>query len=160
MLARLKQEVDAACERGEPEVRLQIIRVTEAAGISLRGTTTRLEKDLNISGAEVVSLFNRLCREEYVLADFAKSGGVEQTVVLHSLSTKGLIEIGDLPDPQQRFLMGLEAAIRMIRDDQSLAPEEKKRKIDWLEEGKFIIRTSGVEVAKALWRGDLPLMGG
>lgn len=52
--------------------------------------------------------------------------------------------------------MGLEAAIRAIREDERISKEKKRRGIDWLEEGKQIGRPLTIEVIKAIWRGDLP----
>jgi hypothetical protein len=45
--------------------------------------------------------------------------------------------------------MVVEIAIQMVRDDTNLNPEEKKRKIDWLEEEKFVVWIFGVEMVKA-----------
>ena len=77
-------------------------------------------------------------------------------IVPRSLTEKGLVAIGEMPDPQERLALILDAAIRAVQRDASLAPEEKKRRIDWFEEAKFVVRTFGVEVAKAVWKGDLP----
>jgi hypothetical protein len=73
-----------------------------------------------------------------------------------SLTEKGLVAIGEMPNPQERLILGLQAATSAVEKDRSLSPADKKRKIDWLEEGKFVVRTLGVEVARAVWRGDLP----
>lgn len=73
-----------------------------------------------------------------------------------TLRIGGLAQIGELSDPQERFLLGLEAAIQAIREDDRIPEEEKRRGIDWLEEGKQIGRPLTIEVIKAIWRGDLP----
>jgi hypothetical protein len=77
---------------------------------------------------------------------------------VRGLADKGLIEIGELPDPRERLILGLDAAMRSIQRDPTLTDEEKKRRIDWFEEAKIMVRTLGVETVKAIWRGDLPLM--
>jgi hypothetical protein len=62
---------------------------------------------------------------------------------------------------QVRILPGpllLDATIQAVQRDTSLGPVEKKQLIDWSEEAKFVVRTLGVEAAKAVWRGDLPPM--
>ena len=71
------------------------------------------------------------------------------------ITEAGLRKIGALPDPQQQFMEGLEAAIQALREDDTLTHAEKKRSIDWLEEGKLLARTLTSESIKAIVRGDL-----
>ena len=52
----------------------------------------------------------------------------------------------------------LEAAIRAVQRDNSLDEAAKKRRVDWFEELKIVVRTFGIEGAKAVLRGDTPPM--
>jgi hypothetical protein len=78
--------------------------------------------------------------------------------VLDNLETRGYELIGELPNPQERLALVLDATIQAVRRESELDPQERKPLIDWLEEVKFVIRISGVEVAKTVLRGDLPSM--
>jgi hypothetical protein len=72
------------------------------------------------------------------------------------LETRGYELIGELPDPQERIVVILEGAIRAVQRDDRLDDAEKKKRVDLLEEAKWVVRTFAIEVAKAVWRGDLP----
>jgi hypothetical protein len=71
------------------------------------------------------------------------------------LTEKGLREIGELPDPREELLLGLEAAIASLGEDPRLSEEEKRQKIDWLQQIVDAGRDLTVEGIKALWRGDI-----
>ncbi len=79
-------------------------------------------------------------------------------VFVRGLHAKGLRSIGELPDPQESFAAGLEAAIRAIREDDGIPGPEQERRIDVLEEAKQIGRPLTVDIIKAIFRGDLPFM--
>ena len=65
---------------------------------------------------------------------------------------------GDMLLAQERLALILEAAIRAVQKDDSLDKDEKKKRIDWFEEAKIVVRTFGIEGAKAVLRGDIPPM--
>lgn len=79
-------------------------------------------------------------------------------IVPQSLTDKGLIALGEMPDPQERFIVGLEAAIRAIREDGQMEEPEKKRRIDVLEEAKQIGRPLAVDIIKGILKGDFPIL--
>jgi hypothetical protein len=79
-------------------------------------------------------------------------------LVPQSLTEKGLLTIGEMPDPQERIILGVEAAMRSIQRDPTMDAAEKQQKIDWLEEFKHVVRSLTVETAKAVLRGNLPPM--
>ncbi len=117
-----------------------------------------LANELGLGGGETVGLFRWAESEGYIRPNYG-GGNRNAEVVLASLDHlegKGYELIGELPDPRERLALVLEAASRAVRKDESLDPKEKQRRIDWLEEAKFVVRTFGVEVAKAVWRGDIP----
>jgi hypothetical protein len=77
-------------------------------------------------------------------------------VVPQSLTERGLLTIGEMPDPQERLALIMDAAIRAVDRDERLDKDEKKKRIDWFEELKIVVRTFGIEGAKAVLRGELP----
>ncbi len=157
MLDRLNQELVETHAQGEVEVRLRLVYGPPQSGVHVHRTGADIAQDVGINGAEAVSLNSRLDADGYINISWDRHpGATMRSVVLEHLTDRGLIEIGELPDPQQRFFMGLEAAIRAIREDDRLSQEEKKRGIDWLEEGKQISRPIAIEVIKAIFRGELP----
>jgi hypothetical protein len=66
------------------------------------------------------------------------------------------LTIGEMPDPQERLALIMDAAIRAVDRDERLDKDEKKKRIDWFEELKIVVRTFGIEGAKAVLRGELP----
>jgi hypothetical protein len=170
MLGVLDQVLKQA-ERGtNPGVTILLVQGGDQAGVYLRvaGATwvtqdISLAEELGLSGGETVGLFRWAESEGYIRPTYGGStsispGAEVPTAGLYHLETKGYELIGELPDPQERLALVLDAAIQAVQRDQSLKPEERQRRIDWFEEAKFVVRTFGVEVAKAVWRGDLPPM--
>jgi hypothetical protein len=78
-------------------------------------------------------------------------------VVPQSLTERGLLTIGEMPDPQERLSLILEAALAAAVQA-SDRPEEKKRWQGLREDFRFVLRTLGVEGAKVVLRGDIPPM--
>ncbi len=79
--------------------------------------------------AQQVNLFVRLVHEGYINADLRREfvGGPPFTsAVVRGLSERGLTEIGELPDPQEKIIRGLEANIRRIEQDPSMSPQRKE----------------------------------
>jgi len=120
--------------------------------------------ELSIPQAEGAAIVQRLYREEFLegkLGQGYKQGSGASVpfsrLKVEYLTSKGMQEIGEFPDPQQRLILGFDAALRTIRQDNSISEEEKKRKIDWFEEAKFVARTLTIDAAKAVFRGDVPI---
>jgi hypothetical protein len=79
--------------------------------------------------AQQLNLFVRLVDEGYINAELKRElvGGPPVTsAVIRGLSERGLIEIGELPDPQEKIIQGLEANIRRIEQDTSMSPDRKQ----------------------------------
>lgn len=161
MIQLLYRELNKASEQGRADLKVEYKNGRDSVGVSIAGNKAP-EDDvahlLSVSDAQAVRLFRYVCREGFVhvspQSDLSRSHSL---VSVENISDSGLLEIGELPDPQQRFLMGLEAAIQAIREDDRIPYEEKKRGIEWAEEGKHLARPLVVEVFKAMWRGELPL---
>jgi hypothetical protein len=153
-------------EQTDPQPRLWYHEVA-SMGIPLatdRETETGTEVDVvavERQSSQAINRFVRLVDEGYINAQLQKGvlgGPAFSSALVRGLTEKGLIEIGELPDPTERLVLGLDAAIRVIQRDPTLDEEERRRRIDWFEEAKFVVRTLGVETVKAIWRGDLPAM--
>jgi glycerate kinase len=122
------------------------------------------DRIVEMGGGEerVLNLFLILVREGYIDAD-PVAGSKDKSApfgmaYVRGLHTKGLRAIGELPNPQESLVAGIEAAIQAIREDRQIEEAEKKRRIEVLEEAKQIGRPLAVEVIKGMFRGELPLL--
>ena len=150
MIELLHRELQKANEQGRPRCVSTTGQGGSDVGVNV-GSGPTAAQALGVSGGESVSLFRYVCSQGCVLtspqSDLSRSFSM---VTVESISNRGLLEIGELPDPQQRFLMGLQAAIQAIREDDRINPEDKEKGIDWLEEGKQLGRPLTVEIIKAI----------
>lgn len=119
---------------------------------------------VDIGGEErALNTFLTLVREQYIDAD-PPIGGAKppapafDMVFVRGLHEKGLRSIGELPDSQESFVAGLEAAIRAIRGDESIPNPERERRAAVFEEAKQIGRPLAVDIIKAIFKGDIPFM--
>ncbi len=161
-----KTITEAERRQGTPEVMVRITRGGDRAGVHLsyhdRETFETqdidLGEELGFGSGETLGLFRWAETEGYIRPHYGSLGRDIQTPMgsLEHLEAEGYELIGELPNPQERLALVLESAIRAVRSDQSLTPEERQRRIDWFEEAKFVVRTFGVEAAKAILRGDIP----
>ncbi len=124
----------------------------------LQSRRIALSEELGLSGGETVGLFRWAEAADYINPNYGSVGRDVQlaSAFLEYLEPEGYELIGELPSPQERLALILEAAIEAVQRYASLDQHEKKRRVDWLEEAKFVVRTFGVEVAKAVLRGELP----
>jgi hypothetical protein len=121
-----------------------------------------LADELGMPQAEGAAIAQRLYHEGFLEGNLGKGYTVTLGVrvsfsmlKVEYLTSKGMQEIGEFPDPQQRLVLGFDAAIRTVQQDDSMPEAEKKRKIDWFEEAKIVVRTMAIETAKAVFRGDV-----
>jgi hypothetical protein len=169
---------EAAREELNPEVEVHINRSGRDAGVTIfymvgdpqtedfftgadRPVGHHLARELGLGGGETVGLFRWAESEGYIRPNYGALGrdyGDWKRGTLEHLQSKGYELIGELPDPQEHLARILDAAIQVVQRDASLDPQEKKRRIDWFEEAKFVVRTFGVEVAKSVLRGEIPPM--
>jgi hypothetical protein len=169
MLDVLHRILTEAEQAGTPEVHVMLSRGAGDTGVELsyfrRGELNsrriNLAGELDLSGAETVSLFRWAEEAGYIRPNYGGRLGRSAPTPMGSLEylqPKGYELIGELPDPQERLALILEAAIRAVQKDESLSEGEKKKRIDWFEEAKIAIRTMGLEAAKAVLRGEIPPM--
>jgi hypothetical protein len=170
MLIALVEALKQAERESNPGVTILPVRGGEQAGVYLRvvGADSvmqqiSLAEELGLSGGETVGLFRWVESEGYISPNYGGSGYIRPddevpTAGLDHLETKGYELIGELPDPQERLALILEAAIRAVQRDNSLDEAAKKRRVDWFEELKIVVRNFGIEGAKAVLRGDIPQM--
>lgn len=121
-------------EQTDYSPRLRYYQVV-SMGIPL-GTDTETAEGVQVDIAAVerqntqqLNRFIRLVNEGYIDADLKREfvGGPPFTsAIVRGLTERGLIFIGELPDPQQRLIQGLEANIGRIEEDTSLPNERKK----------------------------------
>lgn len=162
VLGVINQALAQAEQAGEPGIRVFVVWGGSNVGVEVVHGTQRinLAEELGLSGGETVGLFRWAESAGYLRPNYGRGGRDSEAPlgVLEHLETEGYELIGELPDPQERLALILDAAIEAVQRDQSLKPEERQRRIDWFKEAKFVVRTFGVEVAKAVWRGDLAPM--
>jgi hypothetical protein len=166
MLDVLDRIITEAERQGDPGIHVQITRGGDEAGVRLHyfnhdelaARQVELAEELGLSGGETVGLFRWAEAAGYIRPNYGSVGRDVQgpTASLEYLQPEGYELIGELPDPQERLALVLEAAARTVQKDAGLDPTEKKSRIDWLEEMKFVVRTFGVEAAKTVLRGELP----
>jgi hypothetical protein len=167
MLDVFNQANTEAARQGDPQLLFIIAREGPEPQIQMRyigqgelENQVDLAEELGLSSGETIQSFRWAEAEGYIRPNYDSGGREAHTAIasLDHLDSKGYEMIGELPNPQERLALILDAAIQAVERDTSLGPQEKKKRIDWFEEAKFVIRTFGVEVAKAVWRGDLPPM--
>jgi hypothetical protein len=119
MLRYFYEELEAAFERGEPDLGLQISRFAGEAAVYIRPVTTgglrNVAEELGLdSGARAVSLIRRLDDGGYLRLNYGSSNPNADilTPTMEYIPDRGLFEIGELPDPDER----LAAAIQRTRD--------------------------------------------
>ena len=131
MLRYFYEELEAAFERGEPDLVLQITTFAGEAGVYIMPATAaglkNVSEELGLgSGARAVSLLRRLDDEGYLRLNYGSSGPDVDipTPKMEYIPDRGLFEIGELPHPDERFA----AAIQRTRDvvEQSDLPESQK----------------------------------
>jgi hypothetical protein len=78
-------------------------------------------------GGEAVSVFDWLRREGYIHVDFfgMDAMGALAQAALSGLSTKGLIEIGKFPDPDERLARAFERPRSTLTQDSSFPPDKR-----------------------------------
>ena len=148
MLRYFYEELEAAFERGEPDLTLQISRFAGEAGVYIMPTMFAQRRDVAEelelgTGARAVSLLRRLDDEGYLRLNYGSSGANVDipTPLMEYIPDKGLFEIGELPHPDERFA----AAIQRTRDvvEQSNLPEGQKGSVlEALDKTITVLRTA------------------
>jgi hypothetical protein len=89
-----------------------------------------------LNGAQAMTLFQQLVEEGYIATNWLDTN-IDELPRLHVglryLTTQGLREIGELPDPNQRLLVALDATHRAIEQDPSIPEEDKRDMLDTLQ---------------------------
>jgi len=157
MIALLHRELQKAYEQGKSALEVHYKTSGENVGVDVQAYTGQGENAalaLGVPGGEALSLFRYVCNEELVhvspQSDLSSSIGI---VIVEDISNRGLLEIGELPDPKERLLSGLETALRDIQLDPMLKPEEKEEKLNAGREAIEFIRGLAVEVSARVLMG-------
>ena len=165
MLEVIDRALKEAENQGDPEVRVRLVRGGGAAKVELtyrdwEARTSRnidLVEELGLGIGETIGLFRWAESEGYIRPRYGSSGRGGQAAigVLDHLESKGYELIGELPDPQKHLSLILDAAMAAAVQAAD-RPEEKKKWQGLREDFRFVLRTLGVEGAKAVLRGDIP----
>jgi hypothetical protein len=157
MSALLHRELQKAYEQGNSTLAVHYVAEGENVGVDVQaysGHQANAADTLGVRGGEALNLFRYVCREGLVyLSTQSALSRTRGTVYVETLSNRGLLEIGKLPDPKERLLSGLEAALRDIQQNPSLGPEEKEEKLNAGREAIEFIRGLAVAVSARVLMG-------
>jgi hypothetical protein len=148
MLRYFYDELEAAFERGEPDLLLQISRIAGEAAVYIRPVTTsglrNVAEELGLGGgARAVSLLRRLDDEGYLRLKYDRSGPDVDlpTPTMEYIPDRGLFEIGELPHPDKRFAEVMERTREAV--EQGDLPEGQQRSVlDALDKTITVLRTA------------------
>jgi hypothetical protein len=112
MIELLYQELEKAYEQGNSALEAHYFASGENVSVDIvadRGRqATNAANALGIRGGEALNLFRYVCNERLVYlspqSDLSRTGGI---VFVETISNRGLLEIGKVPDPKERLLSGL-----------------------------------------------------
>jgi hypothetical protein len=89
-----------------------------------------------LNGVQAVNLLKQLVEERYISVNFLDTRGDGYPwyrVAPQSLTTKGLVEIGELPNPDERFAAALARARLTIEQEPSIPEDKKHDMLDTME---------------------------
>jgi hypothetical protein len=136
MLLFLWNKLQEAFVQGRSELRLLVVR----GGGQTRIMVGDHQKEVNVSdeipelslGGEAVAVYDRLRQEGYLHVDYFGMDPMEalRQAALTGLSTRGLIDIGKFPDPDERMARAFEEARGLVANDPSIPPDKKAEALD------------------------------
>ena len=135
-------------EQADYRPRLYASEILERMGIPT--DAMQETEDVQRQGVQALYRFVRLVHEGYIDAklDTAIKGGPPfSSAQVNGLTDKGLLEIGEVPDPRQQLVLGITAALHDIQNDPTLSQEEKEEKLSLGREALAFVRGLAVEVA-------------
>jgi hypothetical protein len=147
IIRAIYERLDQAYDRGESVLILQPEEVPE------------LGAELGFVPAKTYAKVKELIDEGYLRARLAPGhiGGLRYSLLtVESLTDRGKLEIGAIPDPRQRLIQGFEGAIREIEADPTFDEQEKRKLMDWGRETIAFVRGLSVELAARIITGELP----
>lgn len=120
-----------------------------------------LGKGIQLNPAKTHAKVKELADEGYLrinvsLLPPAYAAFMQTAITILSLTDRGLLEIGAIPDPRQRLIQGFEGTIREIEADTQLDDQERSKRIDLAREAVAFVRGLSVELAARIITGELP----
>jgi len=88
-----------------------------------------------LNGVQAANLFKQLVEEDYISVNFLDTqidGYPWFRAAPQSLSTKGLLEIGELPNPDEKLAAALAATKQAIEQEPNIPEPEKRDMLDTL----------------------------
>jgi hypothetical protein len=121
---------------------------------------SKLGEEIQLNEAKTNAKVKELADEGYlrthVVAMAGMWGVTQAAITILALTDKGKLEIGAIPDPRQRLILGFEGTIRELEADRTLDEEEKSKRINWAQEAIALVRGLSVELAARIITGELP----
>ena len=164
MLLFLWNKHQEAFAQGRSELRLFVARVGGQTMILVGDH----QKEVNVSdeipelsrGGEAVAVYDRLRKEGYIHVDYLGMDPMEALTqaALSGLSTKGLIDIGKFPDPDERLAHAFEVARELVSQESGIPPDKKMEMLDTMSKmiGLF---NNATGLGEAFARGLGPHVG-
>ncbi len=119
-------------------------------------SVVHMGQQFGLTEAQSLNIFEMLVDEGYINARLIEGylGGPRfRFAFLKGLTKKGLIAIGEAPDPTESLIRGFRAAIKSIEQDPTMPEDEKRRKIDWLNQSVNFVGNLGAAYAKQILDG-------
>lgn len=139
MLLLIWNKLNEAYARGGSELLLTVMRVGEISGLDIEtplGKVNLSDEIPELVGTgEAIAILDRLQREGYIHTDLVSetpSIGISH-IMLRGLSTKGLLDIGKFPDPDQKLAEAFLQARRMLEQESSIPEKDKRDMLDTME---------------------------
>jgi len=163
MLLLLWNKLQKAYDDGDSELRLYIVRGGPDTGVHAGYPAVNVSKEIpELSrGGEAISVFDRLWREDYIHVSFGSQNPsfAHTSPVLYSLSTAGLVDIGKLPNPDEKLAHAFEEARELLARESSIPPDEKRDMLDTMT--KVVALLNDVRgLGQAVAQGLGPVVGG
>jgi hypothetical protein len=111
------------------------------------------QKQVGLNGAQALHLFKESVEEGYIKLAMPLGRPVQRypwlVAVPQSLTKKGLMEIGELPNPEQELLRALRETKQRVLDDPNIPEPQRGAWIEWLDRGVTLLDT-GTKLADLL----------
>lgn len=144
MIAFFDEQIEEAHRREQADVVLMMFRGESPVGVIVQDPEQLdVAEELGLSGGETVSLLRRLDAEGYLHLSYGRDGPESNVPVatVEYIPDKGLLEIGKLPQPDERLAAAFEAARDTLAADPGVPEPQKRPMLDTLDKTVTVLRT-------------------
>lgn len=144
MITLFDAQLEEAHRCGQADVVLMMFRGEAPTGVVIREPQEiDVAEELGIPGGEAISLLRRLDSEGYLRLSYGEDGPRSNIPVaaVEYIPDRGLMEIGKLPQPDERLAAAFEAARDAVAVDPSVPESRKRAALDTLDKTVTLLRT-------------------